>query len=145
MTFAEKVYRQMVRQGLNQQRLAKLSSVSDSEVSRVLRGKSSPSLEYAFRIAKALGVSLDYLADDQMEQEPVRAGEGLGPTEREILELVRELGPRQARRILETALDLGYEVATRRLLGLDTSKPVVEPDDAARAAARSGPPRASLA
>jgi transcriptional regulator with XRE-family HTH domain len=143
MTFSEKVYKQMLLRGLNQQRLAQLSSVSDSEVSRVLRGKSSPSLEYAHRLAKALGVSLDYLADDELEVEPATRGDGLEPAERELLELARDLGHRQSRRVLETTLDLGYEVATRRLLGLDAGKPIVERDDAAGRA--PGSTRASSA
>ena len=37
----------------------------------------------------------------------------------------RTLGNRAARRILETACDLGYEVAIRRLLGLEM-KPIIE-------------------
>ncbi len=50
--------------GLNGQKLARLSQVSDSEISRILQGKSRPGLDNALRLAQALGVSLDYLADD---------------------------------------------------------------------------------
>ncbi len=150
MTFAEKVYKQMLVRGLNQQRLAQLSSVSDSEVSRVLRGKSSPSLEYAHRLAKALGVSLDYLADDTLVADPAFAEPRQEAADREILELARDLGHRQARRVLETTLDLGYEVATRRLLGVDSGRPVVERDEpgsgrTAGAVGRTGSNRASSA
>ena len=60
----------MDRQGLNGQKLARLSQVSDSEISRILQGKSRPGLDNALRLAKALGVSLDYLADDKLEVEP---------------------------------------------------------------------------
>src|SRR5215218_8274987 len=122
----KKLLSQMVRRGLNGQRLAKISQVSDSEISRILAGKSQPGLENAFRLARAVGVSLDYLADEAMELDP--ASEASGAAEGEILGLARELGHRPARRILETACDLGYELAIRRLLGAE-----------ARPAAEAGP------
>lgn len=124
MRYAEKLYKHMLLKGLNQQKLARLSSVSDSEVSRILKGKSNPSLEYAFRLSQALGISLDYLADDRLD-ENAQTGPELSPVEAEVLELVRQFDPRQARRILETAMDLGYEVAIRRLLGTEM-KPIIE-------------------
>jgi transcriptional regulator with XRE-family HTH domain len=125
MRFAEKLYKQMLLKGLNQQKLAQLSSVSDSEVSRILNGKSNPSLEYAFRLARALGLSLDYLADDELEDSHRAGSDERSNTNDEILELSRELGARQSRRILETANDLGYQVAIRRLLGSE-AKPLIE-------------------
>lgn len=131
MRYAEKLYKAMLLKGLNQQKLARLSAVSDSEVSRILAGKSNPSLEYAFRLARALGVSLDYLADDQLEDDPRQGAEPASSQEREVLELARQLGPRQARRLLETSADLGYEVAIRRLLGAEM-KPIIEVGDGVR-------------
>ena len=132
MRVSEKLYKHMLSKGLNQQRLARLASISDSEVSRILNGKSSPSLEYAFRLAKALGVSLDYLADDTMDDDPA-AGVAVGSDqERELLELARELRVRSARRLLETAHELGYDLAMRRLLGLEI-KPVIEPAEVSHA------------
>ncbi len=140
MRFEEKLRKQMLILGLNQQRLAKASQVSDSEISRILTGKSSnPGLENALKIARAVGLSLDYLADDSWNEdrthvpieearEPIPHGDLAPPrisTETEIVQAARELGPRQARRILETACDLGYEVAIRRLLDV---KPLIEPD-----------------
>ena len=62
---------EMARQGLNGQKLAQRSKVSDSEISRILAGKSRPGLENAFRLARAVGVSLDYLADDALEIDPL--------------------------------------------------------------------------
>ena len=40
-------------QGLNGQKLARLSQVSDSEISRILQGKSRPGLDNALRLAQA--------------------------------------------------------------------------------------------
>jgi transcriptional regulator with XRE-family HTH domain len=128
MRYAEKLYKQMVLRGLNQQKLARLSSISDSEISRILNGKSNPSLEYGRRLARALGISLDYLADDALDADP-HAGSAANPAALgEIADAVGALGPKQARRLLETASDLGYEVAMRRLLGLE-ARPIVEVGD----------------
>jgi transcriptional regulator with XRE-family HTH domain len=126
MKLHEKIWREMARRNLNQQKLARLANVSDSEISRILAGKSNPSLEYARRIALAIEVSLDYLANDSMEEDaPEQHGPTLDPVEIEVLELTGSLGPRQTRRILETAVDLGYDIAIRRLLGTEM-KPVIE-------------------
>src|SRR3954471_13197864 len=79
-----KLLSQMVRRGLNGQKLAKISKVSDSEISRILAGKSRPGLENAFRLAKAVGVSLDYLADDTLDTDPTQSSDPLTSEEREI-------------------------------------------------------------
>jgi transcriptional regulator with XRE-family HTH domain len=125
MSYAEKIYKHMVVKGLNQKALARLAGVSDSEVSRILRGQSSPSLEYAARLARALGLSLDDLTDGGTQGSARATRDEVG-LEGELAALVKELGPRQARRLLETAADLGYDVAIRRLLGVEM-KPVIEP------------------
>ena len=137
MRFEEKLRKQMMLKGFNQQRLAKASSVSDSEISRILKGKSvNPGLDNALKLARAVGVSLDYLADDDSDNESTPAietsdasheGQGSAQTssEDEILEVAHEIGVRQARRILETVCALGYETAMRRLLEM---KPVIELD-----------------
>src|SRR5215203_7021972 len=116
MKLEEKLLNRMVRLGLNGQKLARLSKVSDSEISRILAGKSRPGLENAFRLAKAVGVSLDYLADDTLETDPVKATDPLTTEEREVLDLVHAIGCSRAVRILENIRIVGYEVAMRRLL-----------------------------
>lgn len=144
MRLTEKIYKAMLLKGLNQKRLSQLSGVSESEVSRVLAGKSNPSLEYAFRFAQALGLSLDYLADDRLDDDPrQRADPSTGP-EAEVLELARELGPRPARRLLETAAVLGYDVAIRRLLSAET-KPRIEVVDSGPVSSPTSQPTRSRA
>lgn len=138
--------------GFNQQKLARISQVSDSEISRILSGKScNPGVENALKLARAVGVSLDYLADDALDDEatPIEtaAPAGRGSTEAprdgaeaEVLDAARELGVRQARRVLETACDLGYEIAIRRLLEI---RPLIEIGDSPRATVTpSGAPAA---
>ena len=134
MRFEEKLRKQMLLKGFNQQRLARASLVSDSEISRILSGKSAnPGLENALKLARAVGVSLDYLADDTLDEEPAPVTdpgrEAFSPAEADMLDSARELGLRQARRVLETSCALGYEVAIRRLLEM---KPLIEVGDPSR-------------
>lgn len=125
----KKLTAQMLRRGLNGQKLAKISKVSDSEISRILAGKSRPGLENAFRLAKAVGVSLDYLADDSLETDPAKAADPLTAEEREILDLAHAIGCSRATRVLENIRIVGYEVAMRRLLD---ARPSLEADDERR-------------
>jgi transcriptional regulator with XRE-family HTH domain len=125
----KKLLTQMVRRGLNGQKLARISQVSDSEISRILAGKSRPGLENAFKLARAVGVSLDYLADDSLESDPAQQADSLSPEEREILDLAHSIGFSQSARVLENVRIVGYELGMRRLLD---AKPIIERDDGAR-------------
>src|SRR3954447_6865087 len=133
----KKLLAQMVRRGLNGQKLAKISKVSDSEISRILAGKSRPGLENAFRLAKAVGVSLDYLADDTLETDPAKAADPLTAEEREVLDLAHAVGCSRATRVLEVIRIVGYEVAMRRLLD---ARPALEPEEGTRVASSAAPP-----
>src|SRR3954453_10318343 len=123
MKLEEKLSTHMMRLGLNGQKLARTSKVSDSEISRILAGKSRPGLENAFRLARAVGVSLDYLADDALETDPLQNADPLTADEREVLDLAHGIGPARAARILDIVRIVGYEIAMRRLLD---AKPIVE-------------------
>ncbi len=70
MELKDKLQMLMARHALNGQKLARSSHVSDSEISRILQGKSRPGLDNAFRLARSVGVTLDYLADDSLDVEP---------------------------------------------------------------------------
>ncbi len=115
----------MYGKGLNGQKLARLSQVSDSEISRILQGKSRPGLDNALRLAQALGVSLDYLANDELESEPPDPVDAISPEERRILFMIHKIGCSEVLTILENVRFLGYEVAMSRLVG---AKPVIELD-----------------
>lgn len=134
MKLEEKLLNQMVRLGLNGQKLARTSKVSDSEISRILAGKSRPGLENAFRLARAVGVSLDYLADDAIETDPLQIKDPLSTDERELLALAHAIGPARAARVLDIIRIVGYDVAMRRLLD---AKPLVEPETSLPARASS--------
>lgn len=118
MKLEEKLYKQMLLRGLNQQRLAQLSGVSDSEISRLLNGQSRrPGLHSLHRIAKVLAVSLEFLADDALVSDPRGSVEAQPREEREVLERARSIGLRQTLMLLDTARVLGFELAIRRLVG----------------------------
>lgn len=134
----DKLLTEMTRHGLNGQRLAQRSNVSDSEISRILSGQSTPGLENAFRLAKAVGVSLDYLADDTLETDPLRSTDPLSTDERWVLDAVQQIGASRAITLLEMIRCVGTDTAMQRLL---MSKPVVEIDlgDDARPAVSPAP------
>jgi transcriptional regulator with XRE-family HTH domain len=125
MILKDKLQLLMARQGLNGQKLARSSQVSDSEISRILQGKSRPGLDNAFRIARSVGVTLDYLADDNLDVEPVQPADNLSPEERRILAVVQKIGYGEVLTILENIRFLGYEIAMSRLVG---GKPIIEID-----------------
>jgi transcriptional regulator with XRE-family HTH domain len=129
----------MNARGLNGQKLARLSRVSDSEISRILQGKSRPGLDNALRLAQALEVSLDYLADDSLDVEPPAPADAHSPDERKALGLVQKIGLPEALTILENVRFLGYEVAMSRLVG---AKPIIEIDKEAGAEMRPPTPTA---
>ena len=125
MKLKDKLQMLMTRANLNGQKLAKLSEVSDSEISRILQGKSRPGLDNAYRLAKAVGVSLDYLADDTLDHEPGQPADALSADERKLLTIIQKIGHSEAMAILENARFLGYEIAMTRLVG---AKPIIEVD-----------------
>jgi transcriptional regulator with XRE-family HTH domain len=138
MSFQAKLRDTMTARGLNQQKLARASGVSDSEVSRILAGKSQPGLENALKLARAVGVSLDYLADDRLDADPMAESSPPDPWEAESVRIVREMGPQKAVQLLMAAHTLGFEIALRRLFGLEM-RPIVEPGDGGAKPPRRGP------
>lgn len=86
-------------------------SVSASIISDWFKDERKPNLDAALLIAKALDVSLDWLADDEAEMPPQPRGTASLP-----------LDQRQVK-LLELAEMLGYERAKNRLLG------IITPDD----------------
>lgn len=121
----DKLLTEMARLGLNGQRLAQRSKVSDSEISRILSGQSTPGLENAYRLAKAVGVSLDFLADDALEADPLRNADPLSTEERRVLDVVQRIGLARVLHLLENISFIGYEAAMQRLL---SARPVIELD-----------------
>src|SRR5208282_2063286 len=122
MILKDKLQMLMTRHRLNGQKLARQAQVSDSEISRILQGKSRPGLDNAFRLAKAVGVSLDFLADDTLDVEPTPPSDKLSPDERKIVSIAQKIGCAEVVTILELLRFIGYEVAMSRLTG---GRPVI--------------------
>src|SRR5271154_5078194 len=101
MELKDKLQTLMARRALNGQKLARSSGVSDSEISRILQGKSRPGLDNAFRLARSVGVTLDFLADDSLDTEPPRPEDHISTDERKMLALAQKIGFGQVMTILE--------------------------------------------
>lgn len=127
MDLKTKLKNLMNDRGLNGQKLARLSQVSDSEISRILQGKSRPGLDNALRLALALNVSLDYLANDELEVAPPEPADTVSPEERKVLSITQKVGTPESLTILEIVGFLGYEAAMSRLVG--AKLPTIEPMD----------------
>jgi len=125
MTLKDKLHMLMARNRVNGQKLARQSQVSDSEISRILQGKSRPGLDNAFKLAKALGVSLDFLADDNLDVDPAQAAETRLPDEQKLLIAAHKIGCREVLTLLEIVRSLGYDQSLNRLVG---GKPIIEID-----------------
>ena len=75
MDIGQRIKKMRDRKGLSLRQLSELSGVERGLISKLERGqRPQVSLQVAMRIAKALGVTLDYLAgmydDENDEQEP---------------------------------------------------------------------------
>lgn len=110
MEFSEKIRRLLKAHRLSQADLAKSLGTNQQQVSRWLDAKAPPKAAYLLRLARALGVTVDYLIDDAQD-EPA-PGPGLHPDEAYLVRVVRGIG-------------LNFEEAIARLWG-------GEPEGAAR-------------
>ncbi len=109
MNFGEKISKLKKAKKMSQVELARITGISRDAISKYERGDVSPSVEYAKRIAEALGVSLDYLVSDSEREEAldseavrrVREIQGLPPQEKDkvfsvVDALIRDFKTKQA-------------------------------------------------
>ena len=92
MGYADKLQKLCVLRGLDQAALAFKVNRSKSSISRILSGEQEPKLKLAHELAKVLGVTLDFLADDEMEYDPSHHLVVVTDDEMTILKIVRRLG-----------------------------------------------------
>lgn len=64
MTWKEKVTVLMHEQNITQKQLSQLSGITESSVSRYLHSDRRPRMDVVVNFAKALGVTTDYLLDE---------------------------------------------------------------------------------
>ncbi|MDW3193119.1 MAG: helix-turn-helix transcriptional regulator [Cytophagales bacterium] len=69
MKLSEKITKLKKLKSLSQVDLAEATGISRDAISKYERGDVMPSVEYAKRIADALGVSLDYLVSEEDQEE----------------------------------------------------------------------------
>src|SRR4051794_16411532 len=99
MDFATKLTKLSWQQGWSQRDLSeRLDGVSKSTVSNWMTGKTDPRRKELVRLAQLFGVTVTYLASDELE-EP--AGDGLSEIQR---------------RVLWAAETVGYELALKRIM-----------------------------
>lgn len=70
MEFHRKLERELARRDWSQAKLAAMIDVAPSAVSGMIAGTRRPYMDQALAIARALGVPLDYLADDSIAGPP---------------------------------------------------------------------------
>lgn len=119
MGYAEKLQKLCVQKGLDQAVLAEAVGLSRSSISRILSGAQEPKLGVAWKLARLLGVPLDYLADEESDEEAERSGALVRVSEDEqtILKVVRRLGVEESmNRLLavHAAGERGGENGSRR-------------------------------
>jgi transcriptional regulator with XRE-family HTH domain len=92
MGYTDKLQKLCALRGLDQSELASKVGLSKSSISRILSGAQEPKLRLAYDLAKALGVTLDYLVDDSPEVGPTDQLVMVTEDEATILKIVRHLG-----------------------------------------------------
>lgn len=88
MDFATKLHRLIGKSDLNQSKLARAIGVSPATINEMVNYGKRPYLDQAFPIARKLGVSLEYLADDSLDEPPLP----LTKEELHIIDAVRSSG-----------------------------------------------------
>jgi transcriptional regulator with XRE-family HTH domain len=93
------------RVGLTQAELAEASGVTDETISRIERGRYEPAVSTLFRLAEALDVSLDQLAQEQDRERggAVRPPSPVSPIVRRLRARIDVLTPSAQRALLAIA------------------------------------------
>jgi len=81
--------RKLTKLVANQSELSRKTGIAQSAISAMTTGKRRPYGDQVFRIARALGVSADYLLDDGLDEPP--RGSELSQDEKNVLGMFRFL------------------------------------------------------
>lgn len=69
MTYFERLKNARLAKGLSQRKLAEMVHVAPASLNAYEKGDKKPTVDVAYRMAQTLGVSLDWLFDEDMTQE----------------------------------------------------------------------------
>jgi transcriptional regulator with XRE-family HTH domain len=102
MTFKEKLLRECERRGWKVAELARQIDEPATTVSNWINAGTLPNIQTGSKIARRLGLPLEYLADDTLLVPAVATDSDLTDDERSVIKLVRLLGvePRDAARAI---------------------------------------------
>jgi len=116
MDIASKLNNLLSQKGLSQRDLARILGESKDRINRWFTGTQVPDVKSALRLARVFGVSVEYLADDAIDDPPTlsRTMEELA-----LLELARETGVDQVFSPF-TGQDVGDEEYERYLSRMHT-------------------------
>jgi len=92
MGYSENLQKLCAMRSMDQTALASRVGLSKSSISRILNGVQEPKLRLAHELARALGVTLDYLVEDSPEVGPAQHLVMATEEEMMILKIVRRLG-----------------------------------------------------
>ena len=141
MEAVEKVKKLMTERGLNQSDLAAMIGVSRQKMSLYLDGKAGLKPYQLLRMARGLGVDLEYLVDDAMTDP--RPSAFLADDERAVLEVYRALRPQLDQTKAIRALSAASNAAMSRrstIMGQphdpETGEPIPSPNSSGRAKRR---------
>ncbi|WP_435005137.1 helix-turn-helix domain-containing protein [Tundrisphaera lichenicola] len=90
MQFPQKLDFLIGLRGTNQSQLSRKTGISQSAISEMTKGKRRVYMDQAFELARALGVSLDYLADDAQEEPPAIASTNYDVVIKRLVEVMGE-------------------------------------------------------
>jgi transcriptional regulator with XRE-family HTH domain len=100
MKWFQKIQRLRLRMRYSQAELAVAIGLQQSRIGRWEKGQGMPTMDQGFRLARALGISYDYLMDDAQDEPPPPA---VTADEAMILDMVRTVGLNEAKRRLLSA------------------------------------------
>lgn len=89
VNFPDKLSSLLKTRRMSQMRLSGLTGIAQPSISAMRLGERRPYMDQGLNLARALGVSLDYLADDSLDLEP--SAEAVTKDEARVLKLFRIL------------------------------------------------------